>query len=427
MLDARVAHLDDTCCPDGVASCPDGSPTECSVACGASLSPLMDECGSLLDVLFDAADGLEDGVADVFRSLLRKCNMLSPQEILAELQPLQAAGRCPDSWTEGVGATAVAAGTCADARPNCAQLTQLMTCAGDFCNTAGAACVMTGQCDKTCGFCSDAAAPPPPIGAGGHHRRQRRALQGEEHACPPDVFSTAAAAVTDACCDDVTGASCTDIPTECDARCGIVFVDFFARCSELLRVYGPADMPAYERLEATCAEELPVAPLLQLLGRCSDEEAICVNVDCGAHGTCTTTGTCGEEPAAPPTPPCTNTCESTPGWTVDANPVTTCDWVAHICDPMRRGECVEHGGETDCQWQYVQGGFNTPSLNCCQCQGFQVRIAQGTPSTQIDASVVPQEERPRKLTCCTLCLPDSRWVRWVDERGWQRRIKPSDL
>jgi hypothetical protein len=358
MLDARVAHLDDTCCPDGVASCPDGSPTECSVACGASLSPLMDECGSLLDVLFDAADGLEDGVADVFRSLLRKCNMLSPQEILAELQPLQAAGRCPDSWTEGVGATAVAAGTCADARPNCAQLTQLMTCAGDFCNTAGAACVMTGQCDKTCGFCSDAAAPPPepplcnagghaggagymqsceaeagcaysnggcaPIGAGGHHRRQRRALQGEEHACPPDVFSTAAAAVTDACCDDATGASCTDIPTECDARCGIVFVDFFARCSELLRVYGPADMPAYERLEATCTDELPVAPLLQLLGRCSDAEAICANVDCSGHGTCSTT-TCDEQEALlPPPPPVREMCASTGAYTQIPGATASC-------------------------------------------------------------------------------------------------------
>ena len=82
-----------------------------------------------------------------------------------------------------------------------------------------------------------------------------------------------------------------------------------------------------------------------------------------------------QPPPPPPPPPCTDTCESTPGWTVDANPVTTCDWVAHICDPMRRGECVEHGGETDCHWQYVQGGFNTPALNCCQCQGFQVRIA----------------------------------------------------
>ena len=319
-LYARVARLDATCCPNGVADCPNGSPTACSVACGAALSPLMDECGRLLNVLFDAADGVEDGTADIFRSLMRKCNTLRPQDILAELQPLQAAGRCPDSWTEGIGATAVAAGACSDARPNCVSLTQLMSCAGDFCNTVGAACAMTGQCDKTCGFCGDGpaadgppdpwagggrglstpppppaaepdpgggrglstpppppppaaepdpgggrglstpppppppaaepdpgdwgiGAPPPPPSSGGHHRRQRR-LQAA-HACSPDVFSAAAAAVTDACCDDATGAGCTGVPTECDARCGIVFIDFYARCAELLRVYEPAQVRSF--------------------------------------------------------------------------------------------------------------------------------------------------------------------------------------
>ena len=237
MLDARIARLDATCCPDGTTSCPHGTPTACSVACGAALSPLMDECGTLLDVLFDSADGVEDGTADVFRSLLHKCNMLRPRDILAELQPLQAAGRCPDEWTEGVGATAVTAGACTDARPSCAVLTQYMTCAGDFCNTAGAACAMTGQCDKTCGFCGGGApAPTPP---GGDHRHLQAAAS---HACSPDVFTATAAAVTDACCDDTTGAGCTGVPTECDARCGVVFIDFYARCAELLRVYEPAQV-----------------------------------------------------------------------------------------------------------------------------------------------------------------------------------------
>ena len=53
-------------------------------------------------------------------------------------------------------------------------------------------------------------------------------------------------------------------------------------------------MSEYERLEATCADELPVAPLLQLLGRCSDAEAICASVDCTGHGNCTTVNTCDD-------------------------------------------------------------------------------------------------------------------------------------
>jgi hypothetical protein len=309
-LHARIARLDIACCPSGITSCPDGSPTECSVTCGAALSPLMDECGTLLDVLFDAVDGVEDGVAATLRSLLRMCNMIRPQDILAELQPLQAVGRCPDEWTEGVGATAVAVSACADARPNCEALTQLMSCAGDFCNTAGAACAMSGQCDKTCGFCDDeGGAPPPPVGSGGGHRRQQ---MGTAHACPPDTFSAAAAAVTDACCDAATG-GCTGVPTECDARCGMVFIDFFARCAQLIRVYEPVDMPSYERLETTCAEELPAAPLLALLGRCSDAEAICANVDCSGHGTCST-ATCEEQEACVAPGSCV--CED--GWQGDS-------------------------------------------------------------------------------------------------------------
>ena len=76
-------------------------------------------------------------------------------------------------------------------------------------------------------------------------------------------------------------------------------------------------MSEYERLEATCAEELPVAPLLQLLGRCSDAEAICANVDCGAHGNCTTASTCGEEPTADTCLPA-GSCVCEDGWQGDS-------------------------------------------------------------------------------------------------------------
>merc|ERR1712198_13641 len=80
------------------------------------------------------------------------------------------------------------------------------------------------------------------------------------------------------------------------------------------------------------------------------------------------------------TPPgCTNNCVSTPGWTIDSNPVTTCGWMEHICGPMRRGECLEHGGNVKCQWGYVTGNhwanygrYGSPVSHCCNCKGFQM-------------------------------------------------------
>merc|ERR1719336_978690 len=76
---------------------------------------------------------------------------------------------------------------------------------------------------------------------------------------------------------------------------------------------------------------------------------------------------------------CTDSCISTPGWTIDSNPVTTCGWMEHICGPMRRRECLEHGGDVKCQWGYLTsnywanyGPFGSPVSHCCNCQGFQM-------------------------------------------------------
>merc|ERR1719189_2307964 len=76
---------------------------------------------------------------------------------------------------------------------------------------------------------------------------------------------------------------------------------------------------------------------------------------------------------------CTDNCVSTAGWTIDSNPVTTCGWMEHICGPMRRGECLEHGGNVKCQWGYVTsnhwanyGPYGSPVSHCCNCKGFQM-------------------------------------------------------
>jgi hypothetical protein len=137
--------------------------------------------------------------------------------------------------------------------------------------------------------------------------------------------------------------------------------------------------------------ELPICPP----STCADgtQNGDETGVDCG--GSCSACPTCadgtqnGDETgvdcggSCTACPTCTNTCVSTPGWTVDSNPVTTCGWMDHICRHMRNGDCTGQGGQTTCQWQYVQGGFNTPAANCCQCQGFQVRLVPGGTQMQI--------------------------------------------
>jgi hypothetical protein len=44
-----------------------------------------------------------------------------------------------------------------------------------------------------------------------------------------------AQSVTRACCDDATGGCAAGVPAECDARCGIIYTDFFERCGSKQR------------------------------------------------------------------------------------------------------------------------------------------------------------------------------------------------
>ena len=239
------------------AACP-GAPARCTVACGAALFPFLDECGSFVNALsvFDAADGVRDDQAGTFVELREACDGIPSIQIIGELQPLWSAGQCPDEWMEGVSATGVPESTCEDTLPSCAAgiSAGFYNCAIMLCPT----CAMAHQCDKTCSFCGDGQ-----VG----HRLMQIATAG--HECPPTTFETEAAGVNDACCDQ---GGCTGVPTECDARCGVVYVDFFSRCSALLGVYHPEAMVEYTRLEHTCAQQMPAEPLLRLLGRCTSHD-----------------------------------------------------------------------------------------------------------------------------------------------------------
>ena len=300
-----INNLNAVCCKsDG---CARGPPKDCSVECGSTLFALTGPCGSLLHVLFDAEDGKRDGHSDTIESMSAKCLALQPADVLGELRNLTLRGRCPASVMEGVGRTPIQPGKCEDKRANCAAGIKggFVSCKKDFCPTCGLArqcdqtcgickkgggakshvckdvrsncqagitagfvhcakdfcphCGLAGQCDKTCGICNTR-----------HHRLRR--LQGLNlGSCTMKTFTAGAKLVHDACCDIVRGkSSCKGgLPSECDARCGVVYIDFFRRCSNLLHVYAPAQMDVYTRLKTTCEEELPVLPLLELAGRCS--------------------------------------------------------------------------------------------------------------------------------------------------------------
>ena len=88
------------------------------------------------------------------------------------------------------------------------------------------------------------------------------------------AFSTGAKLVTAACCDTVGGKSTcrAGVPSECDARCGVVYNSFYTQCSKMLKLYAPAEFNVYTRLKTTCEEDLPIRPLLQLLQHCGTNQ-----------------------------------------------------------------------------------------------------------------------------------------------------------
>ena len=266
-LYATVRNLGAECCPPGLgtAGCePGGPPTACSARCGAAAVTLIDRCESVLlktlpANVFAALRGLYDrcivGLTSVSPNVLsctylrlpRSLSLtpvpppvrssLAPQaDALAELKQRVGDGVCSAAALEGVGATAVPAALCEDTYPRCAAgiAAGFLTCKTDFCSACS---TMPGQCDSSCGFCG------------------RRRLQAGG-TCPIATFSSESAGVTGACCDAGTGGCADDgsPPAECDARCGIVFIDFFTDCGGGLRAFMPDTYHDFERLEQTCAQ-----------------------------------------------------------------------------------------------------------------------------------------------------------------------------
>ena len=56
------------------------------------------------------------------------------------------------------------------------------------------------------------------------------------------------------------------VATVCDAKCALVYIDFYETCSGLLA--GFSEVAAYHGLYTTCRDGLPLAPLLEAIAGC---------------------------------------------------------------------------------------------------------------------------------------------------------------
>ena len=291
-LFARVSSLTSECCSMGEQGCGDGP--ACGIDCLAVLLPLLDDCHDVMNRFFDREDGVYDGEDQGLSDAYDQCVAIPPASLIDELKTLQDRGQCPPAVLDSVSATEVKAPGCADrwdgGRCSLSITSGIMTCEHDFCNTVYPPCVMAGQCDRSCNLC----------GAdddGGHRRllivlEQLRRLQMSHMTCSPSTFEADAAAADAACCDD--SHSCTDgLPGECDAKCAVVFNNFYNRCQRFLASqFSLAQMAGYDQLFHTCTRALPTEPLLRALVVCSANPVDpCFEVDCGEHGSCDG-GTC---------------------------------------------------------------------------------------------------------------------------------------
>jgi hypothetical protein len=301
-LNAQIDKLNDSCCINPQTSEKKNQQCDletCDTDCVSVLVPLLDECGQLLQKLYDGADGKYDGHAQVFGTVYSQCLDIPTSKILDDLKALHAQGLCPDTALDGVASVEVAASTCEDTWLNAAGceagvLSGLLSCDKDFCATAPtltAPCGYAGQCDLTCNVCT--------VNSEGHRRRRllqellhRRAQQlaGFASHCTFDTFSAELQRVEDACCDTGTQSTvcASGVPTECDAKCAIVYNYFYSQCSRLLVAQiGLTAAGPYDQLFSTCTESLPKEPLLRVLALCSSTPPDpCKGVECGDYGSC---------------------------------------------------------------------------------------------------------------------------------------------
>ena len=228
-LSEAIDAVNSRCCPDDQCGCP--------TPCSSALLPLLDDCRPVLDALLDMDDGVEDGVAGMLDVIKDQCLATPSADVLDELKEMHDAGTCSDETLNGVAQTEVTAAPCADSgRVKCAAL----LLAGLTCKDTD----MVTNCVATCNLCG--------------HRRAQITMRCKD-------FEEKVETVNTACCDYE---GCSGVPTTCDAKCAIVYNDFFDQCaSKLEDNIQPSEIQAYRNLHTTCAG-LPVEPLMRALIAC---------------------------------------------------------------------------------------------------------------------------------------------------------------
>ena len=188
-LPSRINRLNAGCCDSTGGSGGERVPIlgqtcqfpHCSTECISVLLPLWDQCRGLLNALFDVAvDGTFDGRSGALDGAHRACLALPVDTLVSDLKTLVDEGPCSADDLDVVGLTTAAP---ASWNRDCGMFIhtlEVMSCEEDFCNSPS--CRLAGQCDSTCGFCSD---------PGDGHRRllaelERRRVQSSLAQCLPD-------------------------------------------------------------------------------------------------------------------------------------------------------------------------------------------------------------------------------------------------
>jgi hypothetical protein len=302
-LETRLAEVNKVCCFAQTApgtKCGNQSALACNVDCAMLLVPLMYDCQSTFDLLYDPLDEERDGHATIFDAALKSCKAIPSKVVLDELVQLHKKRPwvCTEKLLNNVAKTKVLPPPCVDVNPQCAA-----GIAVNFISCASAA----GMCDKTCKLCTPGNSSAtrvcqdtnPKCAAGiavgfincatqhgicdktckkcqgGRRRAQEhtsahRRAQGFPMLTPCKLASFAAemTKLNAACCDE-PGMCKTGVPHSCDAKCAITFVEFYNRCHrELSLQVGVRQVKEFKQLHDTCTKRLPAEALLRAVATC---------------------------------------------------------------------------------------------------------------------------------------------------------------
>eukprot|EP01052_Picozoa_sp_SAG31_P012838 SAG31_NODE_760_length_12279_cov_2.439655_2_plen_815_part_00 len=255
-LPSRVDELNAACCTD--AGC-----GGCNISCALVLIPLLDDCHDLLYRIYDGDDGKYDDDASALTSLFSQCLSIPPTDLIDYIRHMNSEGQCPNEVLDEVGATAVVGNACEDMDARCGYMLQRgFTCELDFCTTSPS-CQFAGECDRTCNFCETATV--------GRRRDQIDQSINLPANCDPQSFVDQVAQVNQACCDAGDNGCANGVPSECDAKCAIVYSVFYSNCESFLdaTVESPDKIMGFDRLYTVCTERLPSEQLLRAIVNCS--------------------------------------------------------------------------------------------------------------------------------------------------------------